>query len=379
MSRLILSICLLSSLILSLPSYAKPSSEQFIGKEINDKAPSVDEYWTPERMRNAKPMPMPAANERLLPGSSNTSFSNNDLNEEMGSDGQPPSVNIKPNLQKLYTPIRSQLSNTLNKGKINQFDRGTLNQQFSSSQLVPITIDTVYPYRAVGKLFFTIPDQGDFVCSASALRARVILTAGHCVHRGSNGTDGFYSNFKFVPAFRDGAAPYQTWNWRYVATTNTWATGGGVVPNAADYAMIEPEDRAFNGTLYKIGQIVGYFGYQTSKLTPNHAHMLGYPCNFDNCGKMHVVTAQSARSVSPNNVEYGSDMRGGSSGGPWVQNFGVASVGQTGGLNAGRNRIIGVTSYGYVSEDPKAQGASIPDSRFIDLLNFICAHRAGNC
>ena len=94
---------------------------------------------------------------------------------------------------------------------------------------------------------------------------------------------------------------------------------------------------------------------------------------------MHRVDSQAFRNVAPNNVEYGSDARGGSSGGPWIQNFGNAAVGEVGGLNPGYDRVVGVTSYGYVSTGPRVQGASVFDSRFITLLNLVCGHRAGNC
>ena len=211
------------------------------------------------------------------------------------------------------------------------------------------------------------------------LRPRIILTAGHCLHRGSGGTAGFYTNFQFVPALRNGAAPYGTWGWDYAIVTSTWATGGGGVPNAADYGMLQAKDKTISGVSRRLGTVTGYLGYQTLSLIPNHAHLLGYPCNLDSCQKMHQVTAQSAQATSPNNVEYGSDMRGGSSGGPWVQNFGQYAVGQTGGLNSGINRVIAVTSYVYNSLDPKVEGASIPDSRFTTILNTICANRAGNC
>ncbi len=72
-------------------------------------------------------------------------------------------------------------------------------------------------------------------------------------------------------------------------------------------------------------------------------------------------------------------MRGGSNGGPWVQNFGRAAVGQSGGNNSGPNRIVGVTSYGFVSTSPKTQGSSVLDGRFLDILNIACAWQAGNC
>ena len=166
---------------------------------------------------------------------------------------------------------------------------------------------------------------------------------------------------------------------RRVVVTGIWATSGGTVPNAADYAIIELRDRRVRGQNRKIGQVTGYLGYRTQSLARNHVHLLGYPGNFDGGQKMHQVTAESFRNTAPNTVEYGSDMRGGSSGGPWVQNFGRTAVGQTGGTNSGVNRIVGVTSYGFVSTAPKTQGSSVLNRRFLEILNIACNWQAGNC
>lgn len=349
---------------------------------------STTDYWTPKRLQNAKALPLPRSRTSYAAA---TPLDTDSLSLELalsnsavwvGEDGRKPLVKVQPDttnllfVPKVNSGVESQDADA---GLVTPQDKGTLNAHFSSSRLVPLSADRSYPYRTVGKLFFTKPGEGNFVCSASVIKHRVIVTAGHCVHRGSGGNAGFFTNFLFVPAFRDGVAPFQSWSAAYVVVPGTWATGGGTVPNAADYAMIELNDRTINGQVRRIGEVTGWLGYQTLRLLPNHAHLLGYPCNLDNCQKMHQVTAGSFRSVSPNNVEYGSDMRGGSSGGPWVQNFGIVASGQTGGLNAGRNRIIGITSYGYISTDPLVQGSSIPDSRFTTILNTVCAHRAGNC
>src|SRR6185295_7919630 len=154
---------------------------------------------------------------------------------------------------------------------------GTLNAQFSSTRVFPDSATTAYPYLTVGKLFFTIQGQGNFICSGSVIRRRVILTAGHCVHNGNGSVSGYYTNFMFVPAYRSGNAPAGTWDWQYVNTTATWFSGGATFPNAADYAMIEPRDIGSN----VIGNVTGFLGYQTLKLSPNHAHLLGYPANLD--------------------------------------------------------------------------------------------------
>jgi V8-like Glu-specific endopeptidase len=325
------------------------------------------EYWTADRLASAQPMRV------------NTNFAAESFAEPTAA-GTPryapfgrPASGVKPETRQLFDPADVKIDAEEGVAPDNA---GTFNAQFSSTRLVPTSANTAYPYRTVGKLFFS-DGVSNFVCSASVISYRVVVTAGHCVHRGSGGSAGFYRNFLFVPALINGTAPFGTWNWAFVTVTGTWASGGGSVPNAADYAMFEFRDRA--ALPNRIGSVTGFLGWRTLSLNPNHTTMLGYPCNFDSCQQLHQVSAGAFRNTSPNNVEYGSDARGGSSGGPWIQNFGAASVGQSGGNNPGLNRVVAVTSYGYVSFDPKVQGASVPDSRWVQLWNIVCGHRVGNC
>jgi V8-like Glu-specific endopeptidase len=185
---------------------------------------------------------------------------------------------------------------------------------------------------------------------------------------------------RFIPAYRDGVDPYGKWAWSWVITTAEWANSKGAVPNATDFAILEVQDQTISGATRKIGDVTGYFGYRTQSLLPNHATMLGYPCNLDSCQKMHQVTAESFQANGNNTVIYGSDMGGGSSGGPWVQNFGTPAIGQTAGLNTGTNQIIGVTSCVPIDEKgPLYAGSSILNNSFLDILNKACARKAGNC
>ncbi|MUL37802.1 hypothetical protein BWI75_16065 [Gloeocapsopsis sp. AAB1 = 1H9] len=359
------------TLISMLPT-AVVAAPGFVSK-VNDTVitNSNNTYWTPQRLQNAKPLNLPKPTNQLTTQTAPLAGT------PVSVSGQAPTVNIPPDLQnKLFQPRQI---NSVADELVQPNNVGSVGAHFTSSRLVPLSADVVYPYRAVGKLFFTIPGQGDFVCSGAVIKPRIVLTAGHCVHSGSGGQKGFFTNFLFLPAYRDGAAPYKSWSWSYVMTPDAWAKGNGVVPNAADYAMIEINDLPFKGVNRKIGQVTGSLGFKTFSLFPNHATLLGYPGNLDNGNKMHQVTAQSFRTQTPNSVEYGSDMRGGSSGGPWIQNFGVASVGQSGGQNPGLNQIIGITSYGSVSTDPLYQGSSVPDSRFVNMLNTICNRKPGNC
>ena len=78
---------------------------------------------------------------------------------------------------------------------------------------------------AHGKVFFT--DSGvNYVCSGTALTSgneSVVWTAGHCVNEGPG---AYYTNWAFVPAYKDGARPYGTWAARTLLTTSSWRTGG---------------------------------------------------------------------------------------------------------------------------------------------------------
>ncbi|MEH2466488.1 trypsin-like serine peptidase [Nostoc sp.] len=352
-------------------SYSPKQSESHLIKEaaavsIN----STGTSWSPDQMKEAKPLFLPRSDKGVV-----TLATSQVKGHSRASSGAPPTVQVAINEKPLFTPDHPQVQND----QIQPNSFGTKGARFTSSQLVPLSADLSYPYRASGKLFFTRPGVGDFLCSAAVIKPRLILTAGHCVHKGSGGNNGFFTNFLFVPAYRDGAAPYERWSWSHVITTNTWSTGGYSFPNAADYAILEVSDQSFNGVTSTIGSVVGYFGYKTLDLLPNHVTILGYPVNLDNGEKMHQVTAGSYGSGGSNTAIYGSDMTGGSSGGPWVQNFGVAAIGQVNGSDRGLNQIVGVTSYGNTSVEPLYEGSSILDDRFTSILDTACAWKSGNC
>ncbi len=78
-------------------------------------------------------------------------------------------------------------------------------------------------------------------------------------------------------------------------------------------------------------------------------------------------------------------MNGGSSGGPWVANFGLPSAltGETNGSFPQQNTVIGVTSWGYTSTGPKEAGASPFTANNIQSLLYgtpgACTNYPGNC
>lgn len=366
------------SLGLALLPAASAQAEDFAGVHNSTKAGRVRSFWTPERLRAARPLSAPeialedladldAALDEAAAGESGS----------VSAEGRRPLRGIRPQQSSpLFDPADESLAPFLEEAAgidgIDDRATGAGGVQFTSQRLVPEDADQWYPYSTVGKLFFTIPGRtGTFYCSAAVLRLRIVVTAGGCVHAGK-ANPGFYDDFLFVPAYRDGNDPFSSWEWSYVVVSTTWSQGGGTLPNAADYALIELEDQVYNGVLRKLGQVTGTLGYVTKKLKPNHATILGYSASHDGGEQLHQVTAKDfkATAAAKNSVEYGSDMRGGSQGGPLLQDFGD---------NAGLVKWIGTLSYYPTSTSTKTQGASIPDNRFTSLLTTACKNQAGNC
>lgn len=342
---------------------------------------SVVNYWTPERLASARPMPFP----RAVVGSS-------------GGQAPPSGPSVSgPNSRGQSHVTSSNADVFVPSPNSSQDDAvapemfGTSLQPFTSSRMVPnaliVPSMATYPYRINGKLFFTQPGVGNFLCSATIQRPRIITTAGHCVHRGSGGGAGFFTNFSFRPGFRDGVSPLGAWPAAFVIVTGAWANGGGVVPNPADYAILQAVDIAVGNPCVagtRIGACLGFAGFQTGSFFNEHITAVGYPCNIDSCNKQHRVDAEPF-AFTNNTLQIGSDAAGGSSGGGWYMNFGEYGLGQPGvGLNSGLVRLRSVTSYGPIAITPMTQGGSIFDTRYagingFSILDIACAHRVGNC
>ena len=253
---------------------------------------------------------------------------------------------------------------------------GTGGMHFTSTRTFPNNADTTYPTRTVGKLYFRdAPTNTNYVCSGSMIKPGVVLTSGHCIH---NGVNRFYSAFMFRPGLRLGVFPYGSWtNWTQGRTTTAWVTGGGSVPNTGDWATIVFGP---NSSGFRIGNYTGWLGYQFNICSGRHQTTLGYPVNLDGGVQMQRSDSQANSYGSLNNCTWGTDMTGGSSGGPVVLNLRVtASNSGTLPLENNDNRVVATVSWGYVSPGIKVQGGSIVNSVFGTLINDTCAANPGAC
>jgi V8-like Glu-specific endopeptidase len=343
---------------------------------------SVEGYWTPERLKSAVPMPMPKARTGVIPRRSDPA----PTGEGQLHRGSPPTLDVGTDLERqLYVP--DQPGPRTESAPDAPSDFTTSGYYFTTSRVFPDAAVKTYPNRAAGKLFFSdTVHGGNFVCSASVIAQRLIVTAGHCVAHGSAdaGTRHFYANFLFVPAYNNGKAPFKQWSWTNATTTNNWFLSGSV-PNLQDVGIIAVRDTNYNHVLHRIAEVTGWLGWWTlgGRQLNNHITQLGYPCNLDSCARMEINNAGGVGVVS-NNLEIGSLMSGGSSGGPWIQDHGVAPVGASG-YTAG-NWVIAATSYEYLPPASNMRmGASIFQNAgygghgFGDLWNTACGWQTGNC
>jgi hypothetical protein len=106
----------------------------------------------------------------------------------------------------------------------------------------------------------------------------------------------------------------------------------------------------FKSDDYGYGNFLGQLATQITQL--------GYPAeNYD--GVRMVRTDSLGYQDAPNNVIIGSAQTGGSSGGPWLMNFGTKTS-YTGNkpIADDDNQVVATTSWGFTSDRYMVQGAS---------------------
>jgi V8-like Glu-specific endopeptidase len=198
---------------------------------------------------------------------------------------------------------------------------------------VPGVIDyAAYPYSAVGKVFGH-DRLGDYQCSGAAVvssNESVVFTAGHCVHmRGA----GWFDSLIFVPGYRDGVAPSE---WTAVDAWSTRAWISREDPRG-DLAAVVVETDPTGATLT---DSVGALGFASGQSRQQHWDAFGYPAVRPFSGERQIVCSASYAAAEPAfkrvpPMAIGCDQTAGSSGGPWILDFG------------GGNYLNGLNSYGY--------------------------------
>jgi hypothetical protein len=184
------------------------------------------------------------------------------------------------------------------------------------------------PQPRFGKVFFT-EGHTNYVCSGTATNSGngdVVTTAGHCVNAGPG---AYVTNFAFVPAYNNGAAPYGTWTAQTLLTTDAWKNSGDFDYDAGFAVMNE---NAAGQSLTEVtggGQPIAF--KQPTGLTYK---AYGYPAARPFDGQtLWSCSGTVVADTYGGSTDQGlaCNMTGGSSGGGWI----------TGG------NLNSVTSFGY--------------------------------
>jgi V8-like Glu-specific endopeptidase len=267
-------------------------------------------------------------------------------------------------------------------------DFGTSGLPFSTARadLSPNATNDQYPYSAAGKLFFNESGQ-TFICSASLVKPGIVVTAAHCVANFGTGT--YYTDWEFHPGYRNGVSPFGKWTVTkayvlnaYLDGTDSCQTKGVVCRDDIAILVLKPQNNTFPG------KRTGWFsvamngaGFTPQRTT--HVTQIGYPGCLDNAGFMQRNDSQGGvDTANSDNTVIGSLMCGGSSGGPWVMNFGLqpALTGTQFGSAPTPNAIIGVTSWGSTSNAVKWMGASpFSTDNIKKLMDAACNDHPGAC
>jgi V8-like Glu-specific endopeptidase len=284
------------------------------------------EYWTPARMAAAQPRAM-----SLDPGAARTGGPA-DVVSGSGSarfiPGRAPTGPAEPPM-----PPPEIAAGAAAVGYTYPFP-------FSGFEIPGLANYSTYPYSAVGKIFAT-DAQGDYTCSGAAVvsaNESVVWTAGHCLYLIAS---GWFTNLIFVPGYRDGAMPFGQW-----VAVDGWTTNGWF--NSEDFrADLGAVVIAPSPTGATLADSVGYLGFAYAAGRVQHWESFGYPAVPPFNGERQHVCSASFATVDSSyrrrpTVAIGCDMTEGSSGGPWILDFG------------GGNYVNGVNSYGIPGLFPNA-------------------------
>ncbi|HET9649451.1 MAG TPA: hypothetical protein VFP34_14645 [Microlunatus sp.] len=271
--------------IVSHPNSLSPAAQRLqkgTGKVAEAKA--VTAYWTPARMKAAKPLDDVAELSGRAPTQGKT----------VRPQAQGPAVKVAP-------------------GKSAAAPRAVK----SPSTIAPQTFYPNLPYyypaaRTNGKVFFTRSGL-NYVCSASIVNSEgksLVWTAGHCVADGGV----WDSNFAFVPSYSNGSRPYGTWYARQLTTTSAWFYNRDFTQDVGAATM----NRNFG---YRIADYLGAQGLMWNQSANYYTCAFGYPQAAPYTGAYLVETCGNTANPNNGTIYMYSGMTGGSSGGPWFRNF----------------------------------------------------------
>lgn len=330
----------------------------------------VEAYWTPARLTAAEPYPMVISQARaiekgtLIPVAEPTSA-------PIGLSGGLPGGTPLPQAD---VPTSSQAPQTEPYGAPIPYTRWSLIGRYNK-----------YPNSTVAKMFFTQDPDGvggsgplNYVCSASSMGPDEVWTAGHCASNNAGLSqpgvvaDGFSYNIFVCPSYDNAPlAGVGCWAGDQIAYLTAYKSGGGGNVDMAAIGTADTGDTVGS----QIGVNTGWLGFLVNAPRNQHWLAMGYPAASPFAGGKLIVAAGSYgyddnwTPDSVPSVTMGSNLTGGSSGGPWIVNYGIP--GQVAGPPSNvQNMINGHNDWKY-NGFPNETMSPYFDCRAMALYNAI--------
>ena len=260
-------------------------------------------YWTPERMRQAKPLVRPAASRAHTAAAPRR--------------GRPLTV----------APARPRTQMAVHRSSSRS---GTGGEWKGGGEVASTS----------GRVFLTMGGD-EYFCSASTVNSGnrdVVVTAGHCL---KDGKGAWASKWTFVPGYRDGKRPYGGFTARRMFVAKGWSSSAN---DSDDVGMA-----ALNTARGKhVVDAVGGQGIAFGRARPSSAYAFGYPADPPYHGGALVYCSGKLRRDSDTKDQgMRCDMTEGASGGPWLSGFH---------RSAGTGTLMSVTSFKYSDEPSMMYG-----------------------
>ncbi|MFS8096508.1 hypothetical protein LFM09_05145 [Lentzea alba] len=170
--------------------------------------------------------------------------------------------------------------------------------------------------QTVGKVFFTNPANGlNYVCSGATVNSgkkKLVQTAGHCVHGGAGGQ--WMRNWVFVPRYRNGVRPFGTWSAYQLTARTAWVSSSSFDEDMGIVIM-----QTLGGAA--IVNAVGGNGLRWNWGYSVAVTILGYPAAPPFPGELQYFCQGTTWNGHGQQVRAWCNMTGGSSGGPWLQEY----------------------------------------------------------
>jgi hypothetical protein len=287
-------VAVLGSGFLASAAHAAPAGQATGGTSaVASHSPAVPtgstakEYWTPERMRAAKPVPAPATKADTVAAA------------PTGPQG--PAGQVAPARPVKGPGAVPAAANPL-------ADPGANAAAWGGNFWAP-------PATTSGKVFFTGADGNPYVCSGSTVNSNgknLVYTAGHCVNDGA----GHWYNlapWKFVPDYSFGYEPFGEWFANQLWALNGWLNGGDRTQDIGVAIM------ATNSGTH-IVDAVGGQGIEWNFPLVQYMFQFGYPQRspFDG-NSLQYCTGNTYNDGGNEGINC--SMTEGASGGPWLARF----------------------------------------------------------